>query len=1038
VGDELRVRLLGGFEAVGVEPSAFGSRKVRTLVARLALAGGTAVDAAALVDALWPAHPPARPSEQVAVLASRARGVLGRERLVYRDAGYSLQLDWLDVDALDDLTDEAERRLTAQQPASARAAATSALALCRGPLLPEEPDAAWTQMRRQAVERQIGRARRLLAEASLLAGAAPEAIDAATAALDRDPYDEPALRLLLRACAAAGRPATGLLTYEHTRQLLADELGTDPDQETQRLHVNLLRGAPLDPAESRRPPAADLPGRDRQIALLDAALSDVQSRGGAAVVDVYGEAGIGKTRLLQAFGARVGTHTVIGVGRCDEHRRSLPLQPIVDAVRNALTAVDADTRLTLLGAQPLMASLLADVTGVDVPDFGDGQLQSLAFRALAEVLRGVAAGRPVVLLLDDIHLADATTLAWIAYTAENAAWPLLIVVTRRIEHAPALAATTAIELGPLDEAAVATVVGPQRAKDLHQRTGGHPLFLQLLAESPAGTDQLSTRIVDSIADRVNETGDAAPTLHAAAVIGSRIDVDLLAQVLDRPIGELLDHLEAGVRCRLLAQDEAGFSFVHALVRDALVATTSPSRRAWLHRQTAAWLSERPAADPAELAHHARLAGDTALTAHGLVRAADIASRRFAHETALELLDEAAVLTPGADVQRRRVRVLLRLSRHGEATQAASMAVADEPDAASYECLAQAVYYDGRDCDRTAELARVAAARSDDPAQVLRCLALAGRALHGVGRLREADEAFDEAESRSAAGSALPDARLYRGALRFHQGRSAEAVTLLSTDAAATDTLAFAPVMGAMMRGLAHAELGHPLAALADFDRFAILADQRQLTRYGGRAENCRGYILRNLGRVDEAREWHQQAAEIAMGIRQPEPQAHAMLDLADICLDDGDVQAAAGLLHRADEFATRDHVFRWRHVLRSSLLHARLSMACGQPAHAAELTAELVTRASEDGVARYVVLGRLSFAAARHLGGHDVDRARINADLLALDDLAGMDGWRLTQDMATRFGVDEWRRLANHRVDVLRQRAGDLGADLPRYAEARS
>jgi DNA-binding SARP family transcriptional activator len=1038
VGDELRIRLLGGFDAIGIEPSAFGSRKVRTLVARLALAGGAAVDVAALGEALWPDQRPTRPADQLAVLASRARGVLGRERLTYGDVGYSLQVDWLDVRVLDELADEAERRLAADQPASARAAATAGIALYRGPLLPEHPDASWAQLPREAVERQIGRAYRLLATAALIAGAPSAAMEASGAALEKDPYDEPALRLLLRACASLGAPASGLMAYERTRQLLSGELGVDPDPETQRLHLDLLRGE-VQPAAPAAAAPSDLPGRDRQIAMLDAALATLPSGGPATIVDVCGEAGIGKSRLLMTFAARLGTRAVVGVGRCGEHRGSLPLQPIIDAIRSALATLDADARRALLAEQPATAALLADSPGVDGQDLGEGQVQPIVFRALADVVHGIAGDLPAVLMIDDIALADPTTLAWISYTAERTTWPLLIVVSRRVEHGAPFPGSTTIELGPLDESAVAEVVGPARARQLHARTGGHPLFLALLAESAvdADADQLPTRLVDSIADRVGETGAAAATLHAAAVVGQQVDVELLARVLDRPIGELLDHLEAGVRCRLLVEGDSGFDFAHALVRDALVATTSPSRRAWLHRQTAAYLAEQRDVDPAVLAHHARLAGDARLTSRGLVLAADVATRRFAHESALELLDEAATLSPGPEVERRRVRVLLRLSRHAEATQAAALAVAEEPNAASYECLAQAAYYDSRDYDRTAELARAAAERSDDPAQVLRCLALAGRALHAQGRLREADDALDEAEARSAA-AILPDARLYRGALRFHQGRSPEALALLSTDTAASDTLAFASVMGAMMRGLAHAELGDPRAALADFDRFEALAADRQLTRYGGRVENCRGYVLRNLGRVNEARHWHEQAAEIATGIGQLEPEAHALLDLADICLDSGQVDEAASLLDRADQCARHPHVFRWRHMLRSSLLHARLAMLLGDLERAEDLASNVVVRAEADGVARYVVLGRLMRAAAQHASGQDVERADVNDDLLALDELAGMDGWRLTQDMAKRFDVAQWRTMAEQRVDVLRQRAGDLGEDLAGYAAARS
>ena len=106
----LAVRVLGDFGVDGVEPQALGSRKARLALRLLALADGQTVPSAVLIDALWDQAPPARPDDQLAVLMSRLRSVLGRERIEHHDGGYLLRCDWLDAAELAKLTDEADRR----------------------------------------------------------------------------------------------------------------------------------------------------------------------------------------------------------------------------------------------------------------------------------------------------------------------------------------------------------------------------------------------------------------------------------------------------------------------------------------------------------------------------------------------------------------------------------------------------------------------------------------------------------------------------------------------------------------------------------------------------------------------------------------------------------------------------------------------------------------------------------------------------------------------------------------------------------------
>ncbi len=277
----IRVRLLGGLVVEGIDEHALGSRKARLLLKRLAVAGGRAVTSEELIDVVWPTASPTRPNDQLGVLVSRLRRVLGTETIVHSDSGYRLDVDWLDIDELSTRVEEASSAFGEGRYAAARAAASAAMSVGRGRLLPDD-EGAWLDTERAWCDMRVGLAHRIAADAALSAGDANAAAAASEAALLADPYDEAALRTLMRAHAAAGRPASGLAAYVRLRDRLVEDLGVVPTAETERLHDELVLGA-LDPdpssAESRE--GSTLLGRDREIAVLDAALE--RARHGPAI-----------------------------------------------------------------------------------------------------------------------------------------------------------------------------------------------------------------------------------------------------------------------------------------------------------------------------------------------------------------------------------------------------------------------------------------------------------------------------------------------------------------------------------------------------------------------------------------------------------------------------------------------------------------------------------------------------------------------------------------------------------------------------------
>src|SRR4051794_13145709 len=115
-GPPLRVHLLGPFEVEGFEPTQLGSRKARVFLEAVALGRGRAVPADRLADILWGDDQPAKPGDQLSVLASRLRRVLGADRIERAGGGYRLEAEWFDLDEVEALAADAHERLLAGSP----------------------------------------------------------------------------------------------------------------------------------------------------------------------------------------------------------------------------------------------------------------------------------------------------------------------------------------------------------------------------------------------------------------------------------------------------------------------------------------------------------------------------------------------------------------------------------------------------------------------------------------------------------------------------------------------------------------------------------------------------------------------------------------------------------------------------------------------------------------------------------------------------------------------------------------------------------
>lgn len=1011
------MRVLGGLSVEGFTEHDLGSRKGRLLLKVLALARGRPVPADRLADVVWAdGELPAKPAEQVGVLVSRLRRVLGQDRVVRTDAGYALVADWLDLDDLAVRVHEASAALDEGRVAAARVAASAALALVRGDVLPGD-DGEWVEADRSATIALVASARRVAAEAAARAGDANAAGALAEQALAHDPHDEAALRIVMRAHVAAGRPASALSAYVRVRERLAEDLGVPPSAATEALHDRIVLGDTGRVVEAGHAgPTAAIVGRAGELAVLDDALARVVSTGAPSTVVVDGEPGIGKSALLGAWTAslRERDDVLVLVGRCDELGHDLPLQPIADAVVAGLSELPQSERVGVVGDDA--AATLLGVDGREVSRDATVVIDAYAgrarlFAALTGVITRLARGRTVVLALDDAHLAADSTRAWLAFATRRLASVLVVAASRRRDP-PAVAADVVVTLAPLDVDALVGLVGDERAPTLFARTGGLPLLVTALL---AGDDNAAApaTVAEAVERRVAALGaDAATTVRSAAVLGTRVDLDLLADVVGAPAVELLAHLESAAAGGVLVEG-GGLRFRHELERVALAGSVGATRRSLLHRRAAHALAARPSPDPLAVALHARDGGDDALAAKWFVEAAEASAARFDVDTAERHLAAALALGPTLDALVARARLRLGALRLDDAAADAAQAVALSGEARALEIAGWVAYYRRRYDDAMAYADGALDRAAADPALRVSCLALAGRVQHGLGRLPAAIERLETAMTLDAPPEVKGIAGVWLAIARAHEGRPDESLVIGGRALVDADRLVhpFAALHGRFARVMALGQLGRVPEALEACDALDAGIERAAAAgaRFIGPAANCRAWLLRWTGRFAEADALNEKGVDTS----DPDgPRAEAyyagLLDLVDGRLLAADLDGAAAVLDRLAPIDEWRGTMAWHQRHRWRLARARLALAVGDRDAAAALAVDVHADAASRGARRYAWFAEGLAAVATRSG----DPVRLDAVVQGLASCARLDGWPLVDALAATFEVAAWHRVA--------------------------
>jgi DNA-binding CsgD family transcriptional regulator len=596
-----------------------------------------------------------------------------------------------------------------------------------------------------------------------------------------------------------------------------------------------------------------LVGRDAELARLRGLLQDAAA-GRAVTGLVSGDAGIGKSRLVdEAMQIAERDGFTVLCGQCAEIGDSVPYLPFADAFRTAPPRIEKAIK-----ARPVLSRLLPDGGGQTQEADWAGLTRQQMFGAALSLLSELAADSPVLLVIEDLHWADATTRHLVTFLARmlhrervaiigtyrtddlDRSHPLRGVIAELLR----LPMVALVELGPLSAAALAEILSnapnapfPLSAATLNslvERAEGNAYYAEELltasscAESTDGT--LPTGLAELLLSRVERVSDAAQqVLRAAAVAGGGAPDDLVRAASGLPDDAYDDAVREAAGASLLAPDGPdGYRFRHALLREAVYGDLMPGERTRLHARLASLLTDVPGA-AAELAHHSMASYDIPGAFAASVRAGAEAERIGApaeahrhYDLALELWVrvEAADRLAGMTRGKLGLKSALAAAASGDVPRAVHLlrrirdwvsGEAGPAESAELRCrVGERLAYhllQGENTQWYSEALDVAQATVretlDEPPTWYRARAMATYAIALMAAHRY-DDAWDwvsrAREAARAAGSASveADALATNGQLALRAGRSDEAIGMF---AAAIEQAGAAGAVGVRLRAV---------------------------------------------------------------------------------------------------------------------------------------------------------------------------------------------------------------------------------------------
>ena len=709
-GARVLVRVIGPTQVVRdgvvIDP---GSPTQRRILAALAIRPRRPVRAESLAELVGLSPSALR------VSISRLRKLMGPEAIVTGPSGYFLDVDTDVQRALAAFT-AADRDLASMEAALADWRGVPFLEFATEPWATAE-HARLSELHALAVEER--------AELLIIAERFGEAVAELCAHIDAYPYRDNPRGLVVRALAGSGRIREALQAYHEYRTMLVEEIGIEPSADLQQIERRVSAGWDGRHTNGSRPVRLSMPqhieaklfGREPEIATLRAHLADAITHGRLVSAVVAGDAGIGKTSLLEAFAATVAETVLIASGRCDE-TVSVPLQPFRTIV-DRLVAAAGDELLNAHAAThrnslAIVSPVYTQRVGPHLPSGSDDATDRfLLFEAVADLIRRSAHNQPLVLLLDDLHWAEPTALQLLRHIVRTAGdAPVLVVASARVleQSGPAdlrsavakLARATSvrIDLGGLGKQPLAALirtisnsdveaVDPTVVRALDADTAGNPLLATHLvrhwlhtgrfdvsdaiirfADVTPSAASLPPTLRDIVWARLSSLGaDAPAVLAAAALFGDEIAESTLMNVVDAAPQIVTEVLDAAVRAGILTEADGhvgALRFTHALVAAAITDDIPPQRLRRLHERAARALERtgvRSTFALTRIAHHWDAASSPVDALRAAIEAGDAALLSLAAEEAVHWYRRAVTHAEAAgSTEPVRAAVLVRLGK----------------------------------------------------------------------------------------------------------------------------------------------------------------------------------------------------------------------------------------------------------------------------------------------------------------------------------------------------------------------------------------
>jgi DNA-binding SARP family transcriptional activator/predicted ATPase len=585
----------------------------------------------------------------------------------------------LDVAAFETALAQAEQAGNSEEE---RAALEHAVSHYTGDLLPDCYDEWIVPERERLTQQHIHALERLIALLTVQQ-AYQQAIPYAQRLLRTDPLNEAAYRTLMDLYARSGDRGRALRVYHTCATTLQRELGVAPDTATSALYERLTSAdAPVPATPTPRVTLVSdtsLVGRHTEYDHLRQSWQYAEA-GHAHLVLVAGEAGIGKTRLVEellAWAEQAGIRSARA--RCYAAEGRLAYGPIIDWLRSdplrALLSRLEPVWLTELAR--LLPELLNDYPDLSAPEIHQVEVweRQRLFEALARAV--LVTQQPLLLLVDDIHWCDRETLEWLRYLLRfDPDAPLLVVGAARsgsLPDNPALltllrdlragAQLREIELTRLTAAETAALaarvaghdIDSARSADLFAEAEGNPLFVVEIVRAgwsqtaevgaapvhtPASLTAIPPKVYAVIETRLTRLSAAAgQTAELAASIGREFRVDVLAQASDHDEDTFVRALDELWQHRIVREQGAeSYDFSHDKIREVAAARITLARRRLLHRRVMQALEmvyvTHLDSVSGQLAYHAEQAGLHAQAISYYQRAGDVAQRVYANEEAI--------------------------------------------------------------------------------------------------------------------------------------------------------------------------------------------------------------------------------------------------------------------------------------------------------------------------------------------------------------------------------------------------------------------